>query len=216
MRLKIFSIIPQVFLILLTASVFMEKKTAMGKEIAQTHSGRIYCLLILKKLAGKKQTFSGRLYFFTTLRKTEYLETPKGSYLAENPTSVVFGIRFTMPLLDQREKIQRLKDYLNRLNSARKLLSDYLTLRREIEAWEKYLTWRRQRVCYGIEYLTNLWRDNIDIETKKEELKVLETELCGLGIPKSWLDACYMATIRELPKSPKPLGVPKCNQTKEE
>ena len=182
----------------------------MGKEITQNHSGRTYCFLILKKLAGKKQAFSGRLYFFTTLRKTEYLENPPEGVYIENPTSITFGVRFTMPLLDEREKIQRLKDYLSRLNNARKLLSDYLKLRREIEAWEKYLLWRKQRVCYGVEYLKDLWRDTIDIETKKEELKILETELCALGIPKTWLDACYLSHIREMPKYSYPAGVPKC------
>ncbi len=131
----------------------------------------------------------------------------------ENPTSVSFGIRFTMPLIDEREKIQRIRDYLNRLNQARKLLSDYLSLRREIEAWEKYLLWRQKRVCAGVEYLTNLWRDTIDIETKKEELKALETELCALGVPKVWLDLCYRATIKEFPKYTYPVGVPKCNAT---
>jgi len=200
----IFSIIPQV--------AFFSIKTAMGEE-KENHSGRKYCALILKKLAGKKQTFGGKLYFFTTVRKTEYLEQPTGGYIYENPTSVSFGIRFMMPLIDQREKLQRLKDYLNRLNTARKLLSDYLTLRREIEAWEKYLLWRKKRVCYGIEYLTNFWRDTIDIETKKEELKALETQLCLLGIPKGWLDLCYKATIKEMPKYPYPAGVPQCNAT---
>ena len=199
-----------ILVLILTASgLFYGVRPATGQNL-KNHSGRAYCLLILKKLAGKKQTFSGKLYFFTTLRKTEYLENPPSGVYVENPTSVVFGIRFTMPLLDEKERIDRLKDYLNRLNNARKLLSDYLTLRREIEAWEKYLLWRKKRVCYGIEYLTNLWRDNIDVETKKEELKALETELCALGIPKTWLDACYMATIREMPKAIYPVGVPKC------
>ena len=118
-----------------------------------------------------------------------------------------------MPPLDQRERINRLKDYLSRLNNARKLLSDYLTLRREIEAWEKYLLWRKKRVCAGVEYLTDLWRDSIDIETKKEELKVLETEFCSLGIPRKWLDMCYFATIKELPKYTFPVEVPQCNAT---
>jgi len=195
--------------LLLTASVFFSIKTAMGKDTG-THSGKTYCLLILRKLAGPKKTFGGKLYFFATARKTEYLEAPPEGVYTENPTSVSFGIRFTLPLLDQKERIDRLRDYISRLDRARKLLSNYLTLRREIEAWEKYLLWRKKRVCAGVEYLTNLWRDAIDVETKKEELKALEVELCSLGIPKAWLDKCYMSQVVEFPKYPYPAGVPKC------
>ena len=208
-----FSIKPQVVKILLTASVLIIGLTHGGEVSNGTNGGRVYCYLILKKLAGEKQTFGGKLYFFTTVRKTEYLESPPNGVYVENPTSVSFGLRFTLPLLDQRERIDRLKDYLSRLNNARKLLSDYLTLRREIEAWEKYLLWRKKRVCAGVEYLKDLWRDSIDIEVKKEELKVLETEFCSLGIPHGWLDKCYMATIKEFPKYPYPVEVPQCNAT---
>ena len=203
-------------MVLLTASGLIFSITAMGEE-KENHSGSSkYCALILKKLAGPKATFSGKLYFFTTVRKTEYLEQPAGGYIYENPTSVSFGIRFTMPLIDQREKLQRLKDYLNRLKTAGNLLNQYLTLRREIEATEKFLTWQWARVCHGIEYKKQIWELQIELETKKETLKVLENQLCLAGVPKSWLDACYRERVIEIPLSPKPLGVPDClNATNE-
>jgi len=206
-------------LFFITASgLIFSIKTAMGLEEKENHSGSSkYCALILKKLAGPKKTFGGKLYFFATARKTEYLETPTEGIYTENPTSISFGVRFTLPLLDQKERIDRLRDYISRLDRARKLLSDYLTLRREIEAMEKNLLWRKKRVCAGVEYLKDLWRDTIDIETKKEELKAIEVELCSLGIPKVWLDLCYKATIKEIPKYPYPAGVPNClNATKGE
>jgi hypothetical protein len=210
--------LPQVVKILLTASVLLiwltfggnygEKNTA-GFDISKNAEGLNYCYLILQKLAGPRKTFDGRLYLFASAQKNEYLENPTGAVL-ENPTSVSVGIRFELPIIDQKEELERLKDYLNRLNSARELLSNYLTLRREVEAWEKYLLWRKKRVCAGVEYLKDLWRNNIDIEIKKEELKALEVQLCVLGVPKCWLDRCYFSTIKEKPKYPYPAGVPSC------
>jgi len=207
---RFFSIITaSVLFIGLTFGVDYGEKNTAGWYVSKNAEGLNYCYLILQKLAGPQKTFDGKLYLFASAQKTEYFDTA-GDLIIENPTSVSVGVKFELPLIDQKEELERLKDYQQRLSTARELLSNYLTLRREIEAWEKYLLWRKKRVCAGVEYLKDLWRDNIDIEIKKEELKALEVELCALGIPKEWLNSCYKATIRECSKYPYPVGVPSC------
>ncbi len=76
------------------------------------------------------------------------------------------------------------------------MLSEYLSLRHEVEEKRQYIKWMWKRVEAGIEYRRDVWKEEIRLKQREGELKALTALLLSAGISKKLLDACYESKNR--------------------
>ena len=146
------------------------------------------CVKIINTLAPQPPALIYRLNAYIQAQKDI---TGKSTYTA--PTHA--GIRLEIPLLDKRETWELKRDYLRALQRAKDLLSEYLSLREQVEEEEKYYSWQWQRVVAGIEYKKEIWKNYIQHLTKVSQLKAVESALLSSGIQKKTLEACYRMVV---------------------
>ena len=146
------------------------------------------CVKIINTLAPQPPALAYRINAYLQAQKDI---TGKSTYTA--PTHA--GIRLEIPLIDKRETWELKKEYLRALQRAKDLLSEYLSLRQQVEEEGKYYSWQWQRVVAGIEYKKEIWKNYIQHLQKISQLKAVESTLRASGISKKTLDACYRMVV---------------------
>jgi hypothetical protein len=171
---------PFLFLLLFVFSSAIPKELKEEKKPSK-------CVAILNRLAPKPPPFHLSIYAYTQTQKditgTSYYTAP-----------VHVGIRADIPLLDTRELYERQLRHLSNLQNAQALLSQYLSLRTEVEELKDFLNWLNVRVEFGIEYKRDVWREEIILKQREALLKALESFFNAYGITKKELDECFYSS----------------------
>ncbi len=146
------------------------------------------CRMILLKLTPEKpKDFKVKAY--AGVRKDFDIGGGQQGQVITEPRAYI-GLRFEMPLIDKAEEYQRKIKRYKDLNNAQRILSQYLTLRQEVEDEQKILDWKYKRVKAGVEYLKNVLPEEKQLNINKQKLKSIEQYLL-LFVSKEELDKCY-------------------------
>ncbi|MEM0370866.1 MAG: hypothetical protein QXE80_09250 [Pyrobaculum sp.] len=94
-------------------------------------------------------------------------------------------------LLDPKERYEILKTYRQDIRQISELLGKYISLRKQTEEINAYLSWQWQRVNAGVEYKKDIWKEQIRENQTRAELKNIERQLLLLGATPKELDLCY-------------------------
>jgi hypothetical protein len=142
------------------------------------------CVAIITRLAPTPPPFNISIHAYAQTQKditgTSYYTAP-----------VHVGIRADIPLLDTRELYERQLRHIANLQNAQAILSQYLSLRTEVEELRNFLYWMNLRVEFGIEYKKDVWQQEIVLRQKEATLKALESFFFAYGITREELDRCY-------------------------
>jgi len=150
------------------------------------------CRKILLKLTPEKPK-DFKIKAYAGIRKDLDIGQEQGQVLTE-PKAYI-GLRFEMPLIDRAEEYQRKIKRYKDLSNAQRILSQYLTLRQEVEDEHKILEWKYKRVKAGVEYLKNVLPEEKQYNINKQKLKTIEEYLL-LFVSKEELDRCYKENIK--------------------
>jgi len=142
------------------------------------------CVAIITRLAPTPPPFNISIHAYAQTQK-DIIGT--STYTA--PVHV--GIRADIPLLDTRELYERQLRHIANLQNAQAILSQYLSLRTEVEELRNFLYWMNLRVEFGIEYKKDVWQQEIVLKQKEAVLKALESFFYAYGITREELDRCY-------------------------
>jgi hypothetical protein len=142
------------------------------------------CVAIITRLAPTPPPFNISIHAYAQTQKDI-----SGTSLYTAPVHV--GIRADIPLLDTRELYERQLRHIANLQNAQAILSQYLSLRTEVEELRNFLYWMKLRVEFGIEYKKDVWQQEIVLKQKEAVLKALESFFYAYGITREELDRCY-------------------------
>jgi hypothetical protein len=169
--------------LLLPLFSFSNTKTQQNKE-QKPEPKPSPCVAIITRLAPTPPPFNISIHAYAQTQKDI-----SGTSTYTAPVHV--GIRADIPLLDTRELYERQLRHIANLQNAQALLSQYLSLRTEVEELRNFLYWMNLRVEFGIEYKKDVWQQEIVLRQKEATLKALESFFFAYGITREELDRCY-------------------------
>lgn len=110
------------------------------------------------------------------------------------PAIAILETRQGYRLIDPKERYEIIKTYRQDLKQISELLGKYISLRKQTEEINSYLSWQWQRVNAGVEYKKDIWKEEIRENQTRAELKNIERQLLLLGATPKELDLCYKTT----------------------
>lgn len=107
------------------------------------------------------------------------------------PAIAILDTRQGYRLIDPKERYEILKTYRQDIRQISELLGKYISLRKQTEEINSYLSWQWERVKAGVEYKKDIWKEQIRENQTRAELKNMERQLFLLGATPKELDLCY-------------------------
>ncbi len=107
------------------------------------------------------------------------------------PAIAIIDTRQGYRLIDPKERYETLKTYRQDIKQITELLGKYISLRKQTEEINSYLSWQWERVKAGVEYKKDIWKEQIRENQTRAELKNIERQLLLLGATPQDLDLCY-------------------------
>jgi len=106
------------------------------------------------------------------------------------------GGKLEYNLIDPKERQKLLTEYRKETEKIYELLTEYITKRKELEEYRKYLGWQWERVKIGIEYKKDIWKEQIEFNKEQQKLQAIEMQLILYGATREDLEKCYQTFIK--------------------